>query len=73
MKKWMVFNIGCIECGVSSNIVGIYPTKEQADIIASKLNEKGEWRRRGQNYYEVYSLSEDFFENEEYTEILKNE
>lgn len=37
---WLVFNIGCIECGVSSNVVAVYPHKHEADAIAAKLNEK---------------------------------
>jgi hypothetical protein len=30
MQKWIVVNIGCIECGVSSNIVGVFTDKERA-------------------------------------------
>lgn len=37
---WLVFDIGCIECGVSSNVVAVYPTEHEADAVAAKLNEK---------------------------------
>jgi hypothetical protein len=30
---WLVFNIGCIECGVSSNVVGIYDTQDEAERV----------------------------------------
>ena len=36
---WLVFNIGYIECGVSSNVVAVYPHKREADAVAAKLNE----------------------------------
>lgn len=31
---YIVFNIGCIECGVSSAIVGIFKKKECAEKVA---------------------------------------
>lgn len=36
---WLVFNVGCIECGVSSNVVGVFVRKYKADEIAKTLNE----------------------------------
>lgn len=51
---WLVFNIGCIECGVSSNVVAVYPHKHEADAVAAKLNEKFSWRDGCQNSYEVF-------------------
>ena len=32
-KKYMVVQIGCIECGVSSYPVGIYDTLEEAQNV----------------------------------------
>jgi hypothetical protein len=29
-EKYIVFDVGCIECGASSNPVGIYDTEEEA-------------------------------------------
>ena len=55
--KWLVFNIGCIECSVSSNVVGVYATTEEARRVADLLNGKLSWREGGQNYYEVFDLS----------------
>lgn len=41
---WLVFNVGCIECGVSSNVVAVYPTEHEANAVAEKLNEVHAWR-----------------------------
>ena len=54
--RWLLFNIGCIECGVSSGIVGRYATKEMADADASVLEQHHGWRDGGQNAYEVFDL-----------------
>lgn len=68
--KYLVFNIGCIECGVSSNIVGVFTHKEKANKIAETLEEKNDWRQGGENRYQVYEINEDDFITEEYREFL---
>lgn len=55
---YMVFNIGCIECGVSSKIVGLFADKKHAEIVAAYCNDKHSWRDSGQNNYEVFELPE---------------
>jgi hypothetical protein len=69
MNKYLVFNIGCIECGVSSNVVGLYATQEEADAVAAKCDSKLGWREGGQNHFEVFDLSAS--QAEEYMEALK--
>jgi len=69
MKRYMVFNVGCIECGVSSDVVGLYETKEEADKVAETCNDKLHWREHGQNSFEVFDLHKP--QAEEYTEVLK--
>jgi len=44
MKKYVVINIGCIECGVSSNIVGVFDNEEKANLVAKKCDDKFSWR-----------------------------
>jgi hypothetical protein len=56
-NRWMVFNVGCIECGVSSGVVGFYMTEDEAKSVAAVLNDKLSWRDGGQNNFEVYDLS----------------
>ena len=55
---YLVMNIGCIECGVSSNIVGLFADKARADAVAKACEEKHSWRHHGQNEYEVFELPE---------------
>lgn len=57
MKKWLVFNVGCIECGVSSNVVGLFETEEMADQVAEECSKSLGWRQGGQNSFEVFDLS----------------
>jgi hypothetical protein len=64
----MVFNVGCIECGVSSNVVGLFTDKVKADELAYKLHETHGWREGGQNAFCVFELPEqDDVIAEEYT------
>lgn len=69
MQGFLVMNIGCIECGVSSNIVGFYVTKEEADAVAEKCQDSLSWREHGQNSFEVFDCSAQ--QANEYKEALK--
>ena len=73
MKKCMVFNIGCIECGVSSGVVAIYGDESVANGLAHKLNGVAGWREGGQNSYEVFELPDMDVIAEEYKEYLEEE
>lgn len=58
IKRWLVFDIGCLECGEESNIVGLYDTKEEAvaaSIVASDIQQQS-WS--GQHEFEIYDLAE---------------
>jgi hypothetical protein len=55
-EAWIVVNIGCIECGVASNIVGVFSDKEEADGLAKRLNETHNWRQGGQNEFAVFPM-----------------
>jgi len=67
---WIVINIGCIECGVSSNIVGAFSSKEKAEEIASNCDSEFSWRGGGQNIFEVFEMPEPETIAEEYREKL---
>lgn len=71
MKKYIVVNIGCIECGVSSNIVGVFDDDIKANEIAAKLNDTHSWREGGQNSYEVFPMPELNVINEEYLRYVE--
>jgi hypothetical protein len=56
MSKWLVVNIGCIECGVSSQVVGLFDAHEEAVEVAARLLESHGWREGGQNDFCVFQL-----------------
>jgi hypothetical protein len=56
--NYIVVNIGCIECGVSSNIVGVFDNEDQAYEVANKCDDNFSWREGGQNNFEVFKLPE---------------
>lgn len=64
--RYIVINIGCIECGVSSNVVGVFTDKSKADDIATRLNDTHAWREGGQNSFEVFDEPEENTINSEY-------
>ena len=66
--NYIVLNIGCVECGVSSNIVGIF-NKEKAEKISRILNKVHDWREGGQNIYEKYPMPSLNTIHEEYKNI----
>lgn len=68
---WLVFNIGCIECGVSSNVVGVFDDEETANKVAKELSSSHSWREGGQNSFKVYKLPEINILEQEYTEPPK--
>ena len=70
MDLWIVFNIGCLECGVTSNIVGVYDDKEIADAVADKCYSKYDWREGGQNAFQVFKMPEVNKLNPDYDEIM---
>lgn len=53
---YIVVNIGCIECEVSSNIVGVFDSKEEADKVANDAREAYSRREGGQNSFEVFPM-----------------
>lgn len=66
--RYMVFNVGCIECGVSSNIVGFYNTLAEAEKIVNICQETLSWRQGGQNSFEVFDVASE--QPEEYTTAI---
>lgn len=54
---WLVFNIGCIECGVSSDVVGVYQTQDEAERVVKICADILIWRQGGQNDFIVFDLS----------------
>lgn len=56
LVAWIVVNVGCIECGVSSNIVGVLTDEAEARSLAEELGKSHRWREGGQNSFEVFPM-----------------
>jgi hypothetical protein len=59
VSKFLTFDIGCIECGESSDVVGIYETREQAEQAQRARAEgdsNGNYFSGGQHRVEVFEL-----------------
>ena len=69
IKKWLLFNVGCIECGVSSAVVGLFSDKLKAEKIGALLDKHHGWREGGQNSYEIFDLTQPMAD--EYMEIIE--
>ena len=67
--KYIVVNIGCIECGVSSNIVGVFDNRQKAESIVAQCNEKYSWREYGQNHFEIFKMPKINIINTEYEDV----
>lgn len=69
---YLVMNIGCIECGVSSKVVGVFADKSKAESVAKTLDADAamSWREGGQNSFEVFTLPKPEIVDEEYEAAL---
>ena len=56
MKRYLAFDIGCIECGESSSVIGIYYTEDEADTAAqeARIEQRANWT--GQHSIEVFEI-----------------
>ena len=67
---FIVVNVGCIECGVSTNIVGIFDREEKAYEVANSLQKTHSWREGGQNHFEVFPYPRELNKvHEEYKQL----
>ncbi len=57
MRVWVVIDVGCHECHLHSEPVGIFSTKEEAEEAAKQCNERTGCRRDwGLTYAEVFEM-----------------
>jgi len=60
--RYLAFDIGCIECGEPSGIVGLFATKEEANAALDQAEKKQEADWMGQHRFLVFDLeSEDSY------------
>jgi len=69
---YILMDIGCIECGESSDLLGSFETLEKAHEVQEKWESIG-WRG-GQHSYEIFELTDDINElGKKYLESAKKE
>jgi hypothetical protein len=56
--SYILVNIGCIECGVSTQIVGVFRDESNANKLRDILAKTHNWREGGQNSFEVFQMPE---------------
>lgn len=56
MKRWIVIDVGCHECGVNSEVVGSYATENEARLAAEERSEETEEWRDGQSIPQVFEI-----------------
>lgn len=66
MPRYILVNIGCIECGVPSDIVGIFSSLEKAEELQRRCDKQHRWRYGGQNDFEIFEEPEQDVINPEY-------
>lgn len=57
--KYVVVDIGCIECGEPSSVLGIFTDKEKAIEISKKCEEYQEKNWTGQHDFEIYEVDKE--------------
>ncbi len=53
---WLAFDIGCLECGEDSGILGIYDHKKEAEAACARAKKRQRDRWHGQHSMEVFAL-----------------
>lgn len=60
--KYLAMDIGCIECGESSKVIGIFKTKELAEkAIEDYVDPNHKWGKEGrigQHYEEIFEIED---------------
>jgi len=66
MKRYLAFDIGCIECGepspatmtvvLESAVLGVFMSRDEANLAAEHAKRVQRENGRGQHYFEVYEI-----------------
>ena len=58
MKYYVLVDIGCIECGEESGVLGIFTNKKKAKMVAKKYEKIQSDNWSGQHYFEIFEIDE---------------
>ena len=53
---YVVVDIGCIECGEPSHVIGIFTNREQAKAICKEHERKYDEYHSGQHEFQVFEI-----------------
>lgn len=56
MTKFLAFDIGCLECGESSQVLGVFNTEIEAEACCDKAHELQSLNWTGQHHFEVFPI-----------------
>lgn len=56
IRRYLAFDVGCIECGEPSTVIGVFATEDEANLAAEAagLRQLEDWS--GQHSFEVYEI-----------------
>lgn len=58
-KLYILMEIGCIECGLKSQVVGVFDDRAAAEREAATCFQRFHWRNGGENSFEVFDIDTD--------------
>ena len=58
-KLYLVMEIGCIECGLGSDVVGLFKDRAKAEREAAVCKKDFHWRFDGENHFDIFEIDTD--------------
>lgn len=55
-QLFLVMEIGCLECGSPDSVIGVFKTKEAAELAVKAVESKMYWRGGGHCVFEIFEL-----------------
>lgn len=56
MTLYVAVDIGCIECGEPSHVLGVFTTAERAQAVANCAHEEQARNWHGQHFFKVFEV-----------------
>lgn len=57
MSYFVAVDIGCIECGESSAVLGVFTDKAQAEEVCNKAKKEQHENWTGEHHFDVYEVA----------------
>lgn len=56
MRRYLALDVGCLECGETTSVVGLYDTKAEADAALHRAAEEQNKNWSGQHDFVMFDL-----------------